>query len=392
MSEESKESEKTEKIFQLKLAEFNVNSGSVGVTWCLSKEWLSTLTKFQMENYYVCFATVPMSAGGSSAEWRGYAKLTDMMAFITFLRPGKVRIIASIVSTTSASLWMKKGDYSRWVYDVVSYPETDFDSKKLEEGTWNFERSYDVFSKVASDHIDVDMPNGCFASEPSDFEKAWVNWLVRSKAIDQCDFRRRRIFAYTVQPIVFLSIFLFRLVMATLLFLCGQKGISINPLIHPLSSNTEDVWEGISGNYLVLPKSIPEPFCWFFVPFPIAVIVSSVIGKLLHHLGWGIAVPFLIWGGVIALLLVIIAIGFFFMKFPIIRMISEFVGSKFEKWMAERDRRLSLLMDKKFEEDRAMLACNVLDIKKFKDLPKSKKTIKLRFLNLKSAVCKPFSR
>jgi hypothetical protein len=44
--------------------------------------------------------------------------------------------------------------------------------------------------------VDVDIPKECFAREPSDLEKRWVNWLYMSKTVDQCEFRKRRLFAY----------------------------------------------------------------------------------------------------------------------------------------------------------------------------------------------------
>lgn len=53
-------------------------------------------------------------------------------------------------------------------------------------------------------YLDMNMDKAFFAEKPWDY--AWVNWGRESNPVDQCHFRRRRIWAYTGQPFVWLAI------------------------------------------------------------------------------------------------------------------------------------------------------------------------------------------
>jgi len=88
--------------FELRLTEFKSDVGSIPITWCVDRDWLF---KNSDSEQYVLLSVAPPEKGGDKAEWRGWAKLSDMMAYVTFYRPGKNRILARVTPTKKQIGW-----------------------------------------------------------------------------------------------------------------------------------------------------------------------------------------------------------------------------------------------------------------------------------------------
>ena len=207
-------------IIEFKLLESTVQSASIPITWCIGKKWL----KKYGANGEVLLATVPLG-GGKRVEWRGKYKIQDLVGYVKFLRPGKNRIFCIIPEGWAYSdyperiskFWNTKTD-GDWDYDIISSSEND-------------PAIYEPWLKY--DYLDVELPEEVFANEPPKWEKAWVNFFFSSPAIDQCDFRRRRLLAYSIQPLLIIMMLIMRFVVFISLLSMGVRGLSARPLIHP---------------------------------------------------------------------------------------------------------------------------------------------------------------
>lgn len=123
---------------------------------------------------------------------RKLVPLTDLMTFLEFTSPGANTVLASIV-WDKARLYSVKDTYLArdrhgWEATVCSIDEkTDFRQGWLDQ--------FEVPAKEVTTTMTVDVPQGCFVEEPAEWEKKWVNLMWRDKTVDQCDFRKRRMWA-----------------------------------------------------------------------------------------------------------------------------------------------------------------------------------------------------
>lgn len=383
--------ENTDKNFTLKLTEMDVDGGSVPVTWCLSPDWLE---KHDINQYWVLFSTCQPQPGGENAEWRGCCKLSEMMAYVTFFRPGVNRIFATITdSKFKIENWMSRHN-GQWVNSVVSFPTQWTDPDKIdnwEYKLWHFINP--TYRIECDDIIQVDLPKDCFAKEPWEIEKVWVNWLWNNKAVDQCEFRKRRMFAYSIQPILFLLMVVFRIMVAFACLSVGCKGLRWAPVFKPLYYSTHDIVGDITGSYLTI-KKLPNITRFMFVPMVPLVLFGIFICILNPHynLTWTLVVSLFC----AAFIPVLCGIGFlFYFIFSNVKFgeILDSLFNKLDRFTESRSKVKKQALNEWNHQQRELLMCsNAKAIRKFSDLPKSKRTIKLRFYGLKSLVCRPFAK
>ena len=237
------------------------------------------------------------------------------------------------------------------------------------------------------------MPAGLFAKEPSALEKSWVNHFFRSKSPDQCSFRRRRMFAYTVQPFIIFFQWLARLAVTLVALLFGARNISAEPLLHPLTTDFDECLKMFLGGTVFI-RHLPEDDN------------SDSVEGLLSVFSYGIrsfwSLPFMplllipiaamvYFNPIVASTVALTVLGIILLAGFVIGLATG-TGSFIVDWFwsllparKEDDSELWYLT----EED---LICST-DKKawSFKTLPSNKKSIRLRFMNLKSKVCRPFS-
>lgn len=115
-------------------------------------------------------------------------------------------------------------------------------------------------NQISYAEVVVEVPEEFFAPEPkTKFEKAiysWVNSWYRLKPVDQCEYRKRKIWAFTLKPVIYLLGFIPRLMLSVFIFVLmliirvgsfvfGYQPVSFFP-------NTKDLWI----NFLVLYPNI----------------------------------------------------------------------------------------------------------------------------------------
>lgn len=332
---------------KIKLLETEVASASIPIIWCVNKKWLNK----NGTNWYILFATTPLK-NGEKAEWRGKYKLTDLVGYVRFLRPGKNRIFAIIAYRKSKSFsenWEIKNN-GRWDYNVI---------RESPEGPIVLD---DWLEHV---YLDVDLPEEVFANEPTKWEKKWVNFFFSTKAVDQCDFRKRRLLAYTIQPLLVMLMFVFRWIAFLGFLSVGARRLNARPLIR-LNECTEDIWTESSKPWIIEKTKgsqyAPMGICIAFAP---GVIILSVILCLLM----GIPTITSVLVPLIGMLGFIIMMGI--------------VGCACTKYNSKNYEPSTKDMD--------YLSCPQ-KINSIQNLPKEKQTIRLKFNGIKSRVCAPYRR
>ena len=378
-------------MFQLQLADADVTNGTIAVSWCLDQEILKELADEKVIDPQVIICVAPVDNYHLNKEYRKVIPLKDLMTYIEFRASGKNKIwgLVSHKSVKEARVrYLEKSDGEFHTnilnFDGDQYAASIRDSDE-EDGKGNF--------KSLSQPIEVTVPGAVFAKEPSQWEKTWVNHLFRDKVIDQCEFRRRRLFAYGVQPFIVFANLCLRVILTVIAAGFFARDFSFRYLAHPLGYSLLDSMELFEkGSLLIkhLPEDdkainkVPNPSYLFrsfwLVPFmPVVWIPLLLLAATKHYTG------FSVWG--CALLLV----AFVFLLVSFLANHASVLKVPFTTawaWMNPHSEDLWYLNQDEVE----IITCN--QEKKpitYNSLPNKRKTARLRFQLLKSKVCKPFS-
>ncbi len=301
-------------------------------------------------------------------EARHVVPLTDMATYITFKHPGKNRISAFILPRTveETDKAMRQTAMARG-YDGYSLTVLNSGGDKYwDDISENYE---------CAPMLEVDIPDEAFAPPPAKWEKEWVTWLLTDgRFIDQCSFRQRRLFAYTLQVPVLLGNLALRFLLLTMATLFGTRGWKLRYLLHPLKYSLGESTEVMAGGSIFLR---PEPEDWkgfqpdtvrevlsysarrgwtmVFSPIFIALMTVATWGNMWFSIGK-------VAGAVVAIVSVVA--------------LMVWLMPQFFKWLGK--------MFEAGEVEYEQLVCDG-------EKRQPKKTIKLRYLDLKSKVCKPFA-
>jgi hypothetical protein len=365
-------------MLELHITDNDVTGGNIAVSWCTDKELLTELANEQIKDPQIVIVVAPVGDHyHPSKEYRKVVPLNDLMTYVEFRVPGNNKVWA-FVSQLSAK--EARNEYLPRIHG-------DFITNILTRDGEKFSSRYDEFT---AEPLDIYVPEACFAPEPPEWEKVWVNHFFSNPIIDQCHFRKRRIFAYTVQLFLMLCSMLLRLPLYLCALLIGARNLSLKYLLHPLNysvKDTVDVMKG--GSYFVRPQNY----------LPTDTIKQEL--KYIASRGWTvplmpiISIPIilvlmagkpmlLVFAAIIILTLILILAGvWFFAEGEAKRLYN-----RVDAWLDDR------FGPKEFAyldaEEMDLLVCKGKP-KNYANLPAKKKTFRLRFSNLKAKVCRPFS-
>jgi len=204
-------------MLQLQIADANMSSGSVAVSWCLDHAILKLLADEKLTDPQVVVVVAPTKNYHLSKESRKVVPLKDLMTYIECRASGENKIYG-VISTRkpkdAREFYLSKED-GEYRNNVLDYDGEGYSSRLLgreeedhrEPGTYQY----------LADPLTIQVPKAAFAKDPPKWEKQWVNHYFRQKPVDQCAYRRRRLFAYGVQPFIVL----FWSIVKTLILLLG---------------------------------------------------------------------------------------------------------------------------------------------------------------------------
>lgn len=362
-----------------------VQSASIPVRWCVSKEVLDILKEKKVVNPYILICTVV----DKKEMTRQLVPMEDMMTYVQFASPGENTIFARIE-------WGGDGKYLTLWKNYLQRSEGKYNTDVID---WKGEMTdYTHFTrghfKPAS--VKVVVPKELFAKEPPEWEKWWVNVCFSNPPKDQCDYRKRRLIAYTVQPIWFLLLFAIRAFVTTFVLFCG-KAPSLKPLFHLTSTDTGDIWEDGTNSIFIRKwwrNDKEQPFLFLL---PLAPICWVILFSIFWLIASDSKKPFdltIVFGAAVVVCISLAIIGglvdlFSFLIYYCIKKIKK-VSEKISDDLLDRNRRkIETIFAEKFEP----LLCDGFGLKSdITDLPPNRQTIHLRFLDLKAKVCKPFAK
>jgi len=379
----------------------------VAVRWCFCKSVKEELAREKVNNPFLLLI---VTYNGREIE-RKCVPLEQEMEYIWFQRSDSHKIFAAIIWP----LTNNDGTFSYNAYDGIFGKDThkpeqykrklvDSFGRKLGADFHSFVAYYlkGVFGETM---IEIVIPEGVFAKEPSKWIWSWVNLLHETLPRDECQFRRRFLYAFSLKPFfvsfLILTICAFRACLAFIFILYGMRKITFSPVVHPFDEPARFMWDEFgnrnSGSVFLSTKEGNR--CWFcFVSFmPIVWLPLMGIGFLLSAFLLSeptikdfLMVPVCaVFGPFIVLLLGELVIRF------LECIVRPIIGERMNPWereerkRAQKEQKWQVQFDSKFSG----LVCRGEPVEaKLRALPKKSRTIYLRYRGLKARVCRPFAR
>lgn len=417
------------------------------IRWCLSPRLFSFLRDNGIKAYLLL--TILGKGKWEERNTRQLIPITDLMAYLTFYRAGDHTIFGAVI-------WEQNSDEKRlrqillkqvgYCYDFSLFDdEGHFLSsdglEKVEEQNglcfYSVPADEDKKDYPASATLKVSVDKRFFAKDPPSWLRDWVNLWFNHDPVDQCSFRRRMILAFTLQPpavgLVLIFSFLLRSFLLFFGTFLGLRGLNWKAIIP--SSRYDSIgdvfddpqkrrWREDRWRIFFLYDSEHEQRpIWFISLWPpiasAAIIAITLFGRKITNL----PVSHLLNDAVRWTLIVIVAVNVLCFTVKIL-FVGAVVGFEWchgilssperrkrrqqAKW-AKEDRRRMLAEQKAtlIEQRRKMLAassftppalelalvCDHLPkVAALSALPANQRTIRLRFMDLKRKVCRPFQQ
>jgi len=319
-----------------------------------------------------------------------------MMEYLTFSSPGKHSIQAVVVADPEdeEAGYVKKRvlqSDSRWgqyQHRVVNN-SGELDLSQIE-----------IHSIEDSGSIEIEISKEFFAPEPPAWLLNWVTLWWGSKIRDQCDFRRRVIFAFTIQLLLVvvwvISSYAISIVLSTVALLCGRREIGWEVAFHPYDYDPLDALPqeifGNEGSIFFSNKKGKwrHPSLALLAPiFPVSVFLTLLGITFNAWTRWTLSYSLLELALAAVVIPLIFSIGLLVLP-PILRFLGSILGITINKAiekLEENEKRELLRID--FD---AIVCDGIPTSFSIHDLPKKKRTLHLYYEDMKTRVCKPFAR
>lgn len=492
---------------KLYLEDSHKEESVIMLRWCLSPSEIKMIgTSCKPGQAFVLLSVVSMEEDGKNyrEESRQLVPINNMATFITFVRPGRHLVFAAVVKVyhqdyrkffleqdgRRAGLPVWENRLLEWV-DIplqlappaeVAVEEKPakkkrVSKKKLAEQPvaeqpvvvvaevpekkelrlrlrYFHNHGYDILPysdesepKEIMASVEVNVAEGFFAKKPFDWR--WVNEMFEGDPMDQCSFRRRRMWAYTGQIAVVVIAYLCSLIPAIVLSVCGYRNVcwkGLNPL-NVLDYAPPAVWNNVRhGNTIFFRNSKGDTCLWRIPFYPPLLLAEGLVGfgcALGISLLWpGLTVrlsltAILSWAAIIlAWILLVLALpiilslarSLFSKAWKLFgqvidrlggKRLAHYIRTRSESAAVARLRAKRLAEEKKWQKvetaraqarqaealktelsqqafvmNLAALQCDYVPPTKagLDSLPESRRTVYLRFLDLKRKVCRPFPK
>lgn len=217
-------------------------SATIYLQWCVVKAIADYLRDKAMK-YPMLFVTI---MDPERREVRYVFDFTSSREVIQFHSPGTHTICATIIwgeKPKVARRWLlhkQLGRYKYALHDLLGKCD-----KKL--------RINVGFKRLGAARLPIDVPSEFFAPQLSARESNWINLLFTSLPPHSCSINRRRLFAYTVQPLIIvpwiLLKMLWRFVIAFFFSVLCACRCDWSAIFHPFTQDYKDVWTDKDNNF-----------------------------------------------------------------------------------------------------------------------------------------------
>lgn len=204
------------------------------VSWCLPTDIREAVQQHLEEHSelqpFLLLTVGQMFYGGRDGERNGelyemnggrqIVELSQARACINFQRPDTNLIAATIVFAESIKKakhrYLEKTRHGRYENEILTRFNLNLDavSDPFQEAAFKDEYS-DFQQRISYCLLEVKVNPELFAKKPRDWE--WITDMLRGEPKNQCEIRRYRMFAYTLQPIAMIALTVFCLVVSCII-------------------------------------------------------------------------------------------------------------------------------------------------------------------------------
>lgn len=392
-------------------------NATIPLRWCICSSLFERLKDRGAKNPHLLLVVAKDDLEVS----RRLLPLEQAMEYVVFTSPGEHQLFATVV-------WEEKGRVGHLKKALLGKDE--YGRHRIHVLEFNpITRGYLLFQTFGRECcrqgpieplLTVNVAKEFFAKEPPGWLSKWVNWCFETKPVDQCQFRRRCIFAFTMQPPIgfvwVVLLFLTRLTSALFLFFfLGWRGISFKPIVRLRSCSTRDIWDcnkdyrrdewGTRKDRRSFFTTDTEgrrrpAFMQFLRPFYFLGLFSLILfSKLIWPRHESILDSFILsvilWGMADVLLMVLR----FFVKPRIKKLaggLQQIAEAEEQRAFLEKQRRQEeqrRIDAAEFDRQYREMVCPGAPLRpSIEALPPRRQTFHLRFWRMKARVCKPFAR
>jgi hypothetical protein len=429
-------------LFTVQNEEGQVDS-VVPLRWCISRATAEMIQERQIEDPQL---VIVIENGGKEMD-RFIVPLEDQMRYISFRRPGTNVVHATIMWPKSndsvKKVLTKRFDDGTFRVDLLDYEpprlarlhhrleqlrrsiddayfrgedeavrrlEVQMDEANAEirtlrgrEGHEHIIRyGFDSLGRIEGDaQLEVLVPSEMFAREPSRL-MSWlgtVHWSSQPR--DQCHLRKRALVTVGTGPLVLLlmavvlaSAEIVQLVVIGALLFVGKRNINFGVLKDPLVSPKEAQW-GVKPSRWIKRKVTESGgythyrdrhVFWFLVNPPMIVVCVGI--GVVFYAFTDAAWPIILSGSAVLFFGLAVWIGEMLAGGPLARLnkrreeaVRKLLQEARQRALEERNRELEQLACSGVSREVSLSA-----------LPRNRRTVVLRFQNVKAKVCRPFAR
>lgn len=378
-------------MLKLSIEKKEIQDSVLPIRWSIDKETAGKILEAEIEEPLLLL----MSIGENMIEHREVVPLKQMMHYLQLKSSGEIKIFAGIIYSRNKSQRELKSIFLGRL-DYRSYRSYVFDERgeslKLRGDFYDREHGYAHLFPETSAEMSIHVPKEAFPKEPPKWEQKWVNWFYETKPVDQCQYRRRRIVAYTIQPFLFSIWFLINLVVKTYTVffkgvILGKRNTEWRAITYPLTHETSN---HKSDTSIYFQKENNDRRCLpLFLFNPPTIIFGMMVTWVILYKQYETAFSFwptfaytIIGIGSVSLIAIALYTALDFLVSGKLEE-SPYFKNLFET--AKEKRRLYL------KNEYAILSSEAPRTVSLDTLPKEKQTIYLRFLDLKAKVCRPFA-
>lgn len=353
---------------------------NVGIRWAISSQTLKYLIDHDVKDPYVLIVVMNNFVEVD----RFVYQLRQEMTYLAFRRPGINTICSTII-------WKNEGGKS--VRDIVlSKDNGDWKTSVMSR---NRDSTYMIDHSISRDinqldyeaRVNVDVPKKMFAPEPSKIVKSLGNYYSwNHSARNECQLRDRALITLLSLPIYVLSEVtwwivrkLAIIIVIIALSIWGYRNIDYKPLISIRHFDARDVWYDLQPSLWWSKKVdkggrssyVDRGLIFMFINPPILLAAVSV-GLFTRFIGGNMASFWIVF------LCIMMAVPVF--------VLSVIAGDRFNSKKKEWSKTKTV-------RELGVLVCKTTDGLKadISALPQNRRTVRLRYSDLKSRVCRPFA-
>jgi len=400
-------------MLQLFFEKTELSDSVAPVRWCIDADMAREI-KLRKSDGYNTFAIIfDVLNKQTHCESRFIASIDELMTYISFSSPGENLIRAAVVYSRmdiraiKSDLLRKAPGKNYYSREIMFYDGCALSREQIGTELGHFGCRILPESEITG--ITVSVPKELFAKKPPEWLWKFVNFYFRNKPFEQCDFRKRALYAIPINilliPFQILLVMIINILAVIFGLLLGLRNIDYKPLLQPLNSAPGDPLSFIDplDSFFLRKKRKDPKDRWEYaknrhpaiVPlmpiFPVLMILVLFLVKLtwLKILLLGFGIPILISAVILVLhgLFILIVAGFALCSASISKIYGSDIFASIKKYKLAQEEKF-----RKLEEKLRMVTCiGTPLVPRVEALPQEAQTVKLRFLKLKRRLCRPYS-